>query len=386
MASALEEAFATTLASRRLPVVLPVLAAVALSGLGLLVLLSIGRAHESGLGGYFFRQSLWLGIAVSAFVGTVLVNPLRWRKAAYGMAGGVVVLLLLVLVPGIGLEINGSRRWLDLGPMNLQVSDVAKIGFLFGLAHYLAGCQRVRGEWWRGFVLPCLLIGVFCILIQQQPDFGTALLFAVVGGLLLFLSGVSLWQLIPTGVLGLVAFGVAVVRDPVRLERILYFMDVEGNRSEGAYQLWQGLIGFALGGFNGVGLGNGRQQFAFLPEAHTDFIFPIIGEELGLVTTLLVVGLFGVVFGVVWHQLKRAPDLFQFLLVAGSLFFITIQAMVNIGVSTGCLPTKGMSLPFISYGGSNLVINYILLGIICRGMWNWGQPVAYRAREWRGEE
>lgn len=381
MEGALQQNPWASAASRGLAVVFPVLAVLSLNALGLVALLSIGRAHESGLGGYFFRQSLWMAIALCAFAATVLVNPLGWRRWSYVLAGLGVVVLQLVLVPGLGQEINGSRRWLDLGPMNLQVSDVAKLGFLFGLAHYLAQTQRLRQQFWRGFVLPGLLIGVFCLCILQQPDYGTTFLFAVVGGLMLFLAGISLWHLLPAAGTGLALFLTAILHDPVRLERILSFLDVEGNRTEGSYQLWQGLIGFALGGLHGVGLGNGRQQFAFLPEAHTDFIFPIIGEELGLIVTLLVVGLFACFFGVVWNQLRRAPELFQFLMVGGALLFITLQAMVNIGVATGVLPTKGMSLPFISYGGSNLVVNYILLGIICRGIWNWNQPPRYRARE-----
>jgi cell division protein FtsW len=167
----------------------------------------------------------------------------------------------------------------------------------------------------------------------------------------------------------------------VRLGRILSFLDVEGNRTEGAYQLWQGIIGFGVGGVDGVGLGNGRQQFSFLPEAHTDFIFPIIGEELGLIFTLTVVLAFGLFFLVTWHQLQRAPNIYQFLLVSGALFFISLQAMINMGVSTGCLPTKGMSLPFISYGGSNLVVTYFLFGIICRSIWAWSSPPRFEPRE-----
>ena len=368
---------------RRVPVVFLGLSVLFLNGLGLIVLLSIGRASDDGMGGYFLRQCLWMGIAMTAFAGALLLDYEKLRKLSWwiGLAG--VLLLILVLVPGIGMKINGARRWLDIGPMNMQVSDVAKISYILCLAQYFSTIQRERHSLLKGFLLPILMIGLFFGLILVQPDYGTAFLFALVGGILLFLAGVSLKYLLPTAVGGLVLFGVAISQDPVRLGRILAFLDVEEHRSGGAYQLWQGIIGFCAGGVRGVGLGNGRQQFAFLPEAHTDFIFPIIGEELGLLFTLSVVLAFALFFIVTWHQLQKAPNIYQFLLVCGALLFITLQAMINMGVSTGCLPTKGMSLPFISYGGSNLVVTYILFGMICRSVWRWNGPPQYEAREYR---
>jgi cell division protein FtsW len=366
---------------RRLPLVFLGLSVLFLNGLGLLVLMSVGRAYESGTGGYFFRQCLWMGIAMTAFGAALITDYDRARRLAWWVAGLALVLLVLVLVPGIGKMINGARRWIDLGPLNMQVSDVAKIGYILCLAHYFALVQRERRSIGKGFLLPLGLMGVFAGLIFLQPDFGTAFLFALVGGMMMFLAGVSLKCLIPTGLLGGGLFAFAISQDPVRLQRILSFLDVEGNRLGGAYQLWQGLVGFAVGGVSGVGLGNGRQQLAFLPEAHTDFIFPIIGEELGLVFTLAVLGAFTLFFFVTWHQLQKAPNLYQFLLVCGALLFITLQAMINMGVSTGCLPTKGMSLPFISYGGSNLVVTYFLFGIICRSIWQWNSPPRLEPRE-----
>ena len=156
---------------------------------------------------------------------------------------------------------------------------------------------------------------------------------------------------------------------------------MEGNRSDSSYQLWQGILAFGAGGVQGVGLGAGRQQMSFLPEAHTDFIFAIVGEELGLVFTLGVVTLFMTLFFVGVLQLKRAPNLYQYLLVMGALLLLTLQELINIGVVTGCLPTKGMSLPFISYGGSNLVFMFVLTGIILNGFRAWELPVLRRQRE-----
>lgn len=366
---------------RRMPVVFLGLSVLFLNGLGLIVLLSIGRAHETGMGGYFLRQCLWMGIAVTAFGIALAFDYEKWRRASWWIGIAGLVLLVLVLIPGIGMKINGARRWIDIGPMNMQVSDVAKIGYILCLAQYFSIIQRKRRQFFQGFLMPIGIIGIFFILILMQPDFGTAFLFGLVGGVLLFLAGASLKYLIPTGLAGGGLFSLAIALDPVRTERILSFLDVEGNRSEGAYQLWQGIIGFGAGGVNGVGLGNGRQQFSFLPEAHTDFIFPIIGEELGLIFTLAVVAAFALFFIVTWHQLQKAPNLYQFLLVSGALLFITMQAMINMGVATGCLPTKGMSLPFISYGGSNLVVTYFLSGIICRSIWQWNNPPKFEPRE-----
>lgn len=366
---------------RRIPVIFLGLSILFLNALGLIMLLSIGRAYETGMGGYFFRQCLWLVFGLVAFGVAVCIDYERWRAASPWVALAGLALLVLVLIPGVGLRINGARRWIDIGPMNMQVSDVAKIGYIFFLARYFSRMQRHRETFLRGFLVPGCILGVFFVLIMLQPDYGTALLFAMVGGILLYLAGARLLYLIPSALAGAVLFGLAIASDPVRLGRILSFMDVEGNRSEGSYQLWQGIIGFGVGGVQGVGLGNGRQQFSFLPEAHTDFIFPIIGEELGLVFTLSVVLAFALFFLVTWHQLQKAPNLFQFVLVGGALLFITLQALINMGVSTGLLPTKGMSLPFISYGGSNLVVTYFLFGIICRSIWRWSDPPRLAPRE-----
>lgn len=368
---------------RRLPVVFLGLSVLFLNGLGLLMLMSIGRAEASGLGGHFLQQCLWMVFAIITFGLALVFDFEKWRNVSWWIGLGGLALLVLVLVPGIGLKINGARRWIDLGPMNMQVSDVAKVGYIFCLAQYFSLIQRDRHTLFKGFLLPVGVIGIFCFLILVQPDFGTAFLFGLVGGVLLFLAGVSLWYLVPSGIFSGGLFAYFISQDPLRLSRILAFMDVEGNRSEGTYQLWQALMGFGIGGVSGVGLGNGRQQLAFLPEAHTDFIFPIIGEELGLIFTLGVVLAFSLFFIVTWHQLQKAPSLYQFLLVGGALLFITFQAMINMGVSTGFLPTKGMSLPFISYGGTNLVVTYFLFGMICRCVWLWNDPPRIEPREIR---
>lgn len=358
-----------------------ILVVLGLTFLGLVILFSASQSMHDDPTVLLKKQLIWLVLATIAGGIAMMVNLEALREYAYWLAAGSVLLLALVLIPGIGVEVNGARRWMDFGIMRLQVSEVGKLGLIFSMAHYLATYRRDFNRVLKGYFYPCVLLAIFCSLIILEPDYGTALLCGAVGGCLMFLAGVRLKFLIPTAFAALSLFSVAVYHDPIRLSRITSFLDVEGNRSDSAYQLWQGILAFGAGGIHGVGLGSGRQQMSFLPEAHTDFIFAIVGEELGFLFTSGVVLLFMTLFFVGVLQLKRAPNLYQYLLVMGALLFITFQALINIGVVTGCLPTKGMSLPFISYGGSNLVFMFVLTGIILNGFRSWELPALRGQRE-----
>ncbi len=366
---------------RSVPGLVLLLACAALVLLGLLVLFSAGMGDPGQASVYMRKQAVFACLGVCAMLAAWRID-LEWlRKLAWPIAVVSVCLLASVLVPGVAREINGARRWLDFGPVNLQVSDPAKIGLLIVMAHYLANNQRHITELRRGYILPLAIVGLpFCMIILQ-PDFGTAALCGAVGGTMIFLAGARMVYLIPTALAGISLFGIAVYLDPVRLGRVLSFLDVEANKADGAYQLWQGILAFGVGGVEGVGLGNGRQQMAFLPEAHTDFIFAIIGEELGLLWTVTVVAIFLLILCMTVSRLRNAPNLYQFLVVTGALLFITLQALINFGVVTGCLPTKGMSLPFISYGGSNLIATCTLVGLILNGMSHWGRVPKLKPRE-----
>lgn len=353
----------------------------ALTFLGLVVLFSASQSMHEDPTTLLRKQLIWLVIASFIGVFAFLVNLEALRAWAYLLGAGSLVMLALVLVPGIGVEVNGARRWMEFGPMRLQVSEIGKLGLLFLMSHYLAAHRRDLDDFLKAYLVPCAILGFFCGLIILEPDFGTAFLCGAVGGILMFLAGTRLKFLIPTGLLALTLFSVAVYHDPIRLQRITSFLDVEGNRADSAYQLWQGMLAFGAGGLQGVGLGEGRQQMSFLPEAHTDFIFAIVAEELGFFFTTGVVLLYMTIFFIGVLQLRRAPNLYQYLLVMGALLFITFQALINIGVVTGSLPTKGMSLPFISYGGSNLVLMFTLIGIILNGFRSWEIPVLRRQRE-----
>lgn len=355
------------------PALVIVVCALGLAILGLTVLYSASASFRQGPTFYLHKQIA--GVLIAAFVALVVwrLNFEYLRNYTWLIAGATVLLLFLVLIPGIGVEVKGSRRWLGLGPLRVQVSELGKIGLVFCLAHYLSINQSRLGEFKVGFAYPLALIGLFAGLIFLEPDFGTAALVATVGLLLLFLAGARWVYLLPTVASLAALFAIAVILNPNRLYRFLAFLDVEGNRQAGTYQLYQSLLAFAAGGLHGAGLGQGRQQLNFLPEAHTDFIFAVIGEELGLWATLGVVGAFLTIFIAGLVHLRKAPNLFQFLLVTGSLLLIALQAIINLGVVTGLLPTKGMSLPFISAGLSNLVLMGILIGIFLNTQRNWSR-------------
>jgi cell division protein FtsW len=342
------------------PVAVMLVCVALLATLGLIAVFSATAFKSSP---YFWKQLL--GLCLGFGVGYVVSRlDLEYcRRHVWLIAAGVVGLLFLVAIPWVGISVNGSRRWLGYGLTRFQVSELAKIGIVFVLAHYLALNQSMMGDLRRGFLLPLAIIGGIAGPIMLQPDFGTTALVGAVGVILLFLAG-AYWRYIITSVVGMAAlFAVAVAFNSNRLTRLTAFLDVEGNKQAGTYQVYQSFLGFAAGGVSGVGLGQGRQQIYFLPEAHTDFIFAVVGEELGLCVTLATVLAFLVLFVCGVLHLRRAPNQFQFLLVAGALLIVALQAIVNLGVVVGRLPTKGMSLPFVSAGISNLVLMGIIVGI-----------------------
>jgi len=357
------------------PAALIAVCCIGLTILGLTILFSASASFKQGPYFYLNKQLIGIaGAAVLCFVASRL-NLDYLRRYAWWIGGAAVVLLILVLIPHIGLSVKGSRRWLGYGSLRFQVSEFAKLALVFCLAHYLALNQTRIGELRRGYLYPLALIGGFAGLIILEPDFGTAALALVVGVTLLFLAGAKWRYILPTIAVAVLGFAVLVIHNPNRLRRFVAFLDVEGNKQAGTYQLYQALAAYAAGGTDGAGLGQGRQQLNFLPEAHTDFIFAVVGEELGLWFTLGVVVFFAVIFIAGLVHLRRAPNLFHFLLVMGCLMLICLQAIVNLGVVTGVFPTKGMSLPFISAGISNLLLMGLLVGIILNTQRTWGRAV-----------
>ena len=355
------------------PATIIVVCAVGLTLLGLTILFSASAwfvDRKSGVAiPYAYLTKQIVGVLAAGGLCYVFsrLNLDEVRRYAWWI-GGIALLLLVVVL--FTRPINGSRRWLlGLG----QPSEFAKLALVFCLAHYLALNQTRIGEFRRGYVVPLLGIGVFVGLVLLETDMGAAALMVAVGLLLLFMAGAR-WSFIVPSIAGVLAlFAAVVILIPNRLERFVAFLDVEGNKSGKTYQLYQALAAYAAGGVEGAGLGQGRQQLNYLPEAHTDFIFSVVGEELGLIFTLAVVVAFATILVAGLLHLRRAPNLFHFLLVLGCVLLISMQAIINLGVVTGMLPTKGMSLPFISAGLSNLLLMGMLIGIIINTQRTWGR-------------
>lgn len=360
--------------------ILFVLPIVFLSSLGILILISAGAGRPDP---YFFarKQLIWLCIAYAAGIFMAFIDIKMLRKISIPLAVVSIILLLLVLVPQIGREVNGARRWIAIGSILIQPSDLAKFALVIVLANYLQSTQRQMGSFLRGFIAPFAILGIFCALIIKEPDFGTTALCAGVGSIMIFLAGVKLRYLFPTIGLGVFGFFVMIFHDEVRYKRLISFIDFEENKSGGAYQLYQALLAFGTGGVSGVGIGQGRQQLSFLPEAHTDFIFAIVGEELGLVFTCAVVLLFFILFLSTILSLPKAQNLFEFSLAVGAMLMIVLQALFNMCVVTGLMPTKGISLPFISYGGSNLVAMFAFSGLLLNCVRSWNRPTEIKISE-----
>lgn len=336
--------------------------------LGIVMLTStsqlLGQARHGDPSYFLKRQVIWLALAaIGAFIAS-RINYHTWRKLAPWLGGLVVLLLALVLVPEIGHEIKGSRRWLKFGPMTFQPSELGKIVLVFMIAWWTARIRDHIREFGKGLVAPLALIGIIAGLIFIEPDFSTAMLVGCIGMVMLFIAGTRLEYLTVTGALGLSGFSIAVMEDAERMRRIIAFIDPYRYADNEGFQLVNGLHAFFLGGGTGVGLGESMQKRYYLPEAHTDFILPIIGEELGLIATLGVLILFALIFFSGLWIAFNAQDLFGRILGAGIATAMGLQAMMNIGVVTGALPTTGLALPFISSGGSNLVISGAMIGIL----------------------
>ena len=356
-----------------------IFAALSLTVLGLVMLFSAGVVR--GAQALLTKQVIWLILSLAVGAYAIFIN-LDWlRRRAWLIFGICMLGLVFTLVPGIGVKVNGAQRWIGLGPLRVQPSEFAKIGLVLILAAYFASRHREIKNFVGGFFIPSLIVASCCGMIILQPDFGTCFLCGAVSATMMFQAGTSLRWLLPVAGLAIIAFSVLVYFDPVRIRRVTSFLDVEANSNDSAYQLWQGMLAFGVGGLDGVGLGMGRQQVHFLPEAHTDFIFPVIGEELGLIVTAAIVFCFLLLFASVFLRLRQVPRLFEYLLATGAILFVTLQAIINMGVVTGSLPTKGMSLPFISYGGSNLMVTFVLLGFVINVLKSMKKPRSFKVRE-----
>jgi cell division protein FtsW len=335
---------------------------------GLVMVLSASSDQAIRQGGspwtYFIKQVLWVFVGTAALALFAYVDYQKWRKFSLPVLLLVTGLLLVVLLPGIGLVVNGSRRWLGVGSWRVQPSEIAKFAVILFSADLLARrADRMRDTRFT-FRPIAAIVAVLGFLVIMQPDMGTAIIICAVAGAILFVAGTpgrTLFEAVVTlGVLGTILGVLA----PYRMHRLLTFLHPEQDASNTGYQSIQGRVGMATGHWFGLGLGAGRVKTGYLPNAHTDFIFAVIGEELGFVGCLVVVGLFVALAILGVRAAINAPDRFGTLLAAGITAWIVVQALVNIGAVIGLLPVTGVPLPFVSFGGSSMVITMGAAGML----------------------
>ena len=318
---------------------------------------------------YLLHQVIYLVVGVVMATVTLYIPMQVWQKISIPFMLFGLFLLVIVLIPGIGHVVNGSRRWIILGIFSLQVSEIVKLSALIYLSSYLQRyLQQVRTDF-IGFLKPIMLLGIISVLLLCEPDFGAVAVLSMMFLALLFISGVRLWSFSLLFLLIAFALALLALTSPYRLQRLTTFLNPWNVQFGSGYQLTQSLIAFGRGGLLGVGLGNSIQKLFYLPEAHTDFLFAVIAEELGLLGSLVLIFLFAwLVFKIflIGKQAEACEDLFQTYVCYGAAIWIGLQSMINIGVNAGVLPTKGLTLPFISYGGSSMLVNCILIGIVLR--------------------
>lgn len=345
-----------------------VLVVAALNLVGLVMILSASsvlstRRYQSPW--YFVgRQAIWTVLGVAALAIAARVDYRFLRRLALPAFLGTVFLLVLVLIPGVGTTVNGSTRWLDVGPIQLQPSELAKLALGLYCADVLARRAHRLTDWRAGLLPVGVVTGVLVLLIMLQPDMGTSVCVVLVAVGCTFTSGAPVRHLFRTAVplVGLAAL--AGWLEPYRRDRILSFIQPFDGMTDESYQLRQSLIGLGSGGFKGVGLGQSRVKWGFLPNAHTDFIFAVIGEEGGLPGTLFVVGLFVALAWLGVRTALGAPDRFGGLLAAGITTWLVGQAAINMCAVIGLAPVTGVPMPFVSFGGSALVISMMATGIL----------------------
>ncbi len=360
-----------------------------LMSIGLLMMTSASVEIANGLYGdpFFFlkRQVFFTVLALAIGLGTLLVPARFWYNISPLLLVASYVLLALVLVPGIGHEVNGSSRWINLGFYNLQPSEMAKLFMVFYFAAYL---ERRREEVigsWTGFLKPMLLLAAAIVLLHFEPDHGAMVIMIGTSFSMIFLAGAKLHRFALVLALCLAAVAALAIMKPYVLDRFESFMNpwaAEYVYGEG-YQLTQALIAFGRGGWFGEGLGNSIQKLYFLPEAHTDFVLAIVAEEFGLIGVSVVIGLFIALIAQAFAIGKRVEakgDLFPAYVAYGIAMLFACQTLINVGVNIGLLPTKGLTLPFLSYGGNSLLVSLFMVAILVRIQYELTQSTAPMAK------
>ncbi|MDG2156109.1 MAG: putative lipid II flippase FtsW [Gammaproteobacteria bacterium] len=340
-------------------------------GLVMLTSASISLAESNTGQPFYFLQRQMLAVLVGLIGGAVMLRIPSdlWESAGVSLVFIAVVLLVIVLLPGLGRTVNGATRWLSIGGINMQVSEPARLLLLMWLAGYAVRQQAELLATWWGFFKPMAVITVIGALLLQQPDFGaTTVLLAVTLGVL-FVAGGRLKYFIVCCAAVAAALAALAAYSPYRLERVTGFLDPWADPFDSGFQLTQSLIAIGSGDVLGLGLGNSVQKLFYLPEAHTDFIFAVIAEEFGLVGSFLMILLFAILVWrivVIARQSAALNRMYQAYLAFGIAIWLGVQSLINIGVNMGVFPTKGLTLPLVSYGRSSLIITMVALGLLMR--------------------
>ncbi len=318
---------------------------------------------------YLLRQLIYVGVGLAAAYCVLQIPLVFWEKSGPYLLIGAIALLVVVLVPGIGLQVNGSTRWINFGVANLQPSEFVKLFFVVYLAGYLVRRKKEIRETLKGFIKPVALLTITSLLLFAEPDFGAVVVLSATVFGMLFLAGVRLLHFSLFVFIVFSALVAMALSAPYRMERLTTFLNPWDDPFNSGFQLTQALIAFGRGEWLGVGLGGSVQKLFYLPEAHTDFVFAVIAEELGLLGSFVVIGLFSIV---IWRTFsiasiaEQAGKRFAAYLAYGVGLWFSLQVIINLGVNMGVLPTKGLTLPLMSYGGSSMVSICIALAIVMR--------------------
>jgi cell division protein FtsW len=353
------------------PWLIGTVAALLLVGLIMVASASIGVSErETGSAFFYFqRQLVYVGLGLVAALLAIAIPTSVWEKHSIYLLAGAFVLLVLVLVPGLGHEVNGSRRWVRLGFMNFQASELARVMLLTYIASYAVRRSDELCGSFKGFMKPVGVLGAAAVLLLAEPDFGAATVLMATGLAVLFLAGVRLHHLLVPVLVAVAGMAVLAVTSSYRMRRLTAFRNPWDDPFDSGFQLVQSLIAIGRGEWFGVGLGSSVQKLFYLPEAHTDFVFAVLAEEFGFVGVVAVVGLFALLVGRALDISRKAADAglkFQSYLAASIGIWVGLQAFVNIGVNMGLLPTKGLTLPLVSYGGSSMLVTLGVLGVLLR--------------------
>ena len=313
---------------------------------------------------YFKRHFLFLAMGLIAAFAVMLIDYRRIQPHARTLLAISLFLLVLVLIPHLGKESYGARRWFKLGIFHFQPSELAKLAVIIYTADFLSRKQQLIRNFRQGFLPPILVVGAACLLTVKQPDLGTTVEMAAVVFGLMFIAGARLIHLASLAGAAIPVVVYLVIKEPYRMARIIAFLDPWQDSQGIGFQLTQSQIALGSGGLFGVGLGHSQQKLFYLPAAHTDFILSIIGEELGLLGALAIITLFVLFIWMGIRLIRQTHESFGYFLSIGIIMMLGLQAMVNVGVSIGAFPTKGLPLPFISYGGSALIFHLVAIALI----------------------